>query len=716
MNHEPMTQETVENEGRRGFIKMLGAGLLITVSGDEVLAQQQRGGRRGGGGKGGKGGGRGGFGGGGPQLVSARLHIGADGAITVLTGKVEEGQGARGEITQAAAEELKVRADQIHLVMADFPSVPNDGTTAGSGTTPRTIPGVRQACAAARKMLVELACLRWSLKPDAVEVKDGVITDKAGGRKLTYGELAQSQEAAAAMKKSIPADVTVTPVKEWQILGTSLPRPNIKDIFMGAHKYPSDTICEGMLYGKVLRAPSYGATLASIDLAPAKAFKNVIAVRDGDFVGCVAPTSYRAQQAVEAIAKTAQWQTVDHVSSKDLFKHLKAKAGGGLSKAAPSETGKTLTASYEVAYIQHTPLEPRTATAEWSADGHLTVWTGSSNPASVHGELARQFNIPADKVRVIVPDMGGGYGGKHTGEAALEAARLAKAAGKPVNLRWTRAEEFTWAYFRPAGVIETRATLDAKGALIEWEMVNINSGGSAVASPYKIPKNNSRPVGSDSPLRQSSYRALASTANNFARESFMDELAAAAGIDPLAFRLAHLEDPRLKSVLEAAAKKFGWAGRKGKGAKDTGIGLSCGTEKNSVVAACAEVSVDRAAGKIKVLRVVQAFECGTVLNPSNMQVQVEGCIIMGLGGALTEEIQFEGGKILNASLDQYQVPRFKDVPPIEVVLMNWPEMSAVGGGETPIIAIAPAIANAVFNATGLRIRSMPMRLPAEKKA
>lgn len=714
MNREPVTPEAIENEGRRGFIKMLGAGLMITVAGDEALAQQQRGGRRGQGGKGGKSGGRGGSGG--SQLVSARLHIGEDGAITVLTGKVEEGQGARGEITQAAAEELRVSPEKVAVVMADFPAVPNDGTTAGSMTTPRTIPPVRQACAAARKMLVELACARWSLQPEAAQVQDGVITDKAGNRTLTYGELAKTQEAADAFKRAIPSDVTVTPVKEWKVLGTSFLRPNIKDLFLGAHKFPSDIIRPGMLYGKVLRAPSYGATLTSIDLAPARAMKDVIVVRAGDFVGCAAPTSYRAQQAVEAIAKTAQWKTVEHVSSKDLFTHLKAKASGGLSKAAPSAAGKTLTASYNIAYIQHTPLEPRTATAEWAGD-RLTVWTGSSNPASVHSELARQFNMPADKVRLIVPDMGGGYGGKHTGEAALEAARLAKAAGKPVNLRWTRAEEFTWAYFRPAGVIETRGTLDAKGTLAEWEMININSGGAAVASPYKIPKNNSRTVGSDAPLRQSSYRALASTANNFARESSMDELAAAAGADPYDFRMAHLEDPRLRSVLEAATKKFGWAARKGKGSgKDTGIGLACGTEKNSVVAACVEVAIDRAAGKIKVLHVVEAFECGTVLNPANMQLQVEGCIIMGLGGALSEAIEFEGGKILNASLGQYQVPRFKDIPKIDVILMNWPEMNAVGGGETPIIAIAPAIANAVFNATGLRIRSMPIRLPEEKKA
>jgi isoquinoline 1-oxidoreductase len=251
---------------------------------------------------------------------------------------------------------------------------------------------------------------------------------------------------------------------------------------------------------------------------------------------------------------------------------------------------------------------------------------------------------------------------------------------------------------------------------VAWDFTNINSGGAAVNSPYDIPRNRSRYVPSSPPLRQGSYRTLAATANNFARESFMDELAHAAGSDPLGFRLAHLKEPRLRAVLEAAAKRFDWAGHTKSLPAGIGVGLACGTEKGSVVAACVEVAADRAEGKIHLRRVCQVFECGAIVNPDNLLAQVQGCIIMGLGGALTEEIRFEQGKVLNTSFAGYQVPRFRDVPELDIHLLNRPDLPSAGGGETPIIAVAPAIANAVFQATGVRIRAMPIRGRALKKA
>jgi isoquinoline 1-oxidoreductase len=317
-----------------------------------------------------------------------------------------------------------------------------------------------------------------------------------------------------------------------------------------------------------------------------------------------------------------------------------------------------------------------------------------------------------DRVRVIVPDMGGGFGGKHTGEAAEEAARLARAAGRAVAVHWTRAEEFTWAYFRPAAVIECRGGLDERGAVIAWDFTNINAGGAAIEAPYRIAEAHVQSLGSDAPLRQGAYRGLGATANNFARESFWDELASAADRDPLAFRLDHLENPRIRTVLEVAAERFGWAARRQQVTPELGVGLACGTEKNSVVAACVEVAIDRRRGEIKVNEVCQAFECGPILNPANLESQVQGCIMMGLGPALREAIEFEDGKILNADFDGYGVPRFQDTPKIDVHLVDNRDIPSAGGGETPLIAIAPAIANAVCAATGLRIRSMPIRLDA----
>ncbi len=445
--------------------------------------------------------------------------------------------------------------------MGDTDLVPDDGITAGSRTTPSTIPVVRKATATARRLLAELAAKQWGVDAASVEVRDGTIADRDGRRKLSYAELAKAPDLAQALASSIPDNVELTPREAWKVLGTSLPRPNARDLVTGEHRFPSDIVHPGMLYGVVLRPPSYGATLESIDLSAAKAMAGVVAVREGEFVAFAAPTRHAAAAALEAAAKTASWKVAPHPSSKELFAHLKQHARGGEAPAADAaKSSKTLTASYEVAYIQHVPMEPRAAVAQWN-EGKVTVWTGTQNPMGVCGEVASALGLPRQQVRVIVPDSGGGFGGKHTNSAAVEAARLARAAGKPVCVRWSREEEFTWAYFRPAALIQIRGGLDGQGKLVAWDFVNINSGGAAIDSPYDVAKKNCRFVGSDAPLRQSSYRALAATANNFAREAFMDELAAAAGSDPLAFRLAHLSNDRLRAVLEEAAKRFGWAER-----------------------------------------------------------------------------------------------------------------------------------------------------------
>jgi isoquinoline 1-oxidoreductase len=620
-------------------------------------------------------------------------------------------------LTQAAAEELRVPVARINLVMGDTKLVPDDGVTAGSRTTPSSVPAVRQGCAAARNLLTELASKRWGVNRDTVEVRDGKIVHAATRRELTYADLASAEDGVKAFAQTIPADVTVTPVKEWKVLGTSVPRPNRRDIVKGAHRYPSDIVRPGMLHGKVLRPPSYGAKLRSIDLGPAKAMKDVVAVQDGEFVGVAAPTTSLAEQALAAVAKTALWESAPHPSSKEVFAYLKQHARGGDRGKNPfadelGKAAKVLKQEYHVAYVQHAPLEPRAAVAEWE-DGNekLTVWASTQNPFGYHSELARAFRLGNDRVRVIVPDFGAGFGGKHTGEAAVEAARMARAAGRPVSLRWTRTEEFTWAYFRPAAVILIEAGLDAGGKLTSWHFVNINSGGAAIETPYRAGKAKSQFVSSDPPLRQGSYRALAATANNFARECFMDELAEAAGRDPLDFRLAHLDNPRLRAVLETAARRFDWVQRVKKKDPNVGVGLACGTEKGSYVAACAEVSIDREQGVITVRRVCGVFECGAIINPDNLLSQVQGCILMGLGPALREEMQFEQGKMLNGSFSKYPVPRFEDVPELDIELLNRPDLPSVGAGETPIIAIAPAIANAVFHAAGARVREMPIRLP-----
>ena len=688
---------------RRSFVKVLGAGLLIAAAAP-ALAQEER--AR-----------RGGFGGAGASKVAARIHFGKDGSITVLTGKVEGGQGARAELSQAAAEELGVPVTALQLLMADTAAVPDDGGTFGSMSTPRTVPAVRRGAAAARNLLAEFAAQQWKVDRATVVMREGKMFDATGKQSLTYADLAGNPDAATRFEQAIPSDVELTPVKDWKALGTPAPRPNARDIVTGAHQYPSDIVRPGMLYGKVLRPPALGAKATSVEVAPAKALPDVVVVQDDQFIGVAAPNSSLAETALGKISDTAKWETPPQPSSDELFDYLEQNADGGVPAnpfAAELAGAKSLRQTYHVPYIQHAPLEPRAAVAEW-ADGRLTVWTGSQNPFAVRGELARAFHLPPESVRVVIPDFGGGFGGKHSGECAVEAARLARAAGKPVSLRWSREEEFTWAYFRPAAVIQAEASLDAQGKLATWHFININSGPSAVDTPYAVGKKNCHFIQSKPPLRQASYRALAATANNFAREVFMDQAATLADIDPLAFRLAHLgngQNERLRAVLEKAVKEFDWAARVNRKNPDVGVGLACGAEKGSYVAACAEIQIDRQAGKFKVSRVCQVFDCGKILNPANLLSQVQGAVIMGLGAALREAVQFEHGRITTASFRKYQVPRFDDVPELDIHLLDRPDVPSAGAGETPIIAIAPAVANAVFQATGKSVHALPVRLAA----
>jgi len=635
----------------------------------------------------------------------------------VMTGKVECGQGARVELAQAAAEELRVPFDRVELVMADTAITPDDGGTYGSRSTPATVPAIRMGCASARELLAALAAKRFGVDAAKIEVQGGIAKDAKTDRTVSYADLANDSEAAARLQRAPVGDAALTAVDAWKTMGRSFPRPTGRDIVTGSHAYPSDIVRPGMLYGKILRAPRYGAKLKDVDLAPAQKMSGVVAVRDGDFVGVAASTTAKAREALAAIAETAEWTAEPHPSSIELPRYLREHAQGGIPQSPfqdeLTKADKTLKQSYDVAYIQHAPMETRAAVAEWT-DGAVTVWTGTQVPFGVRGELARAFGLPDDRVRVIVPDFGGGFGGKHSGECAVEAARLAKAAGKPVRLVWTRAEEFTWAQFRPAAAIEAEASLDADGKIATWRYLNINSGGGQVQTPYRVGKSDARFIPSKPPLRHGSYRALATTANTFGRESFMDELAALAGKDPLEFRLDHLDDPRLRAVLEEAARRFDWPSRSKPNAPGKGAGLACGFDKGGYVAACASVSVDQSKGTIRVDHVCQVFDCGKVINPGNLLSQIQGAILMGLGAALRESIEFADGVIQNASFGEYRVPRFADVPTFDVHLLDHPDVPSAGAGETPITVIAPAVANAVFHATGIRIRRMPIRFPSAK--
>jgi CO/xanthine dehydrogenase Mo-binding subunit len=660
---------------RRGFFKSLGGGIVVASFLATADAQESGGGRRGGQTA--------------PKEISAWLHIDRNGAVTAYTGKVEVGQNARTSLTQAVAEELGAPMSAIEMVMGDTARTPFDMGTFGSMTTPQMIPQLRKAAAAARQLL---PAGEWNA--------------------IDFSKIDESLSGSATAG-------VMKPTAKWAVLGTSPHKVHGRDMVTGKHQYTTDVKLPGMLYGRILRPERFNGKLVSLDAVAAKRMPGVTVVEDGNFVGLVAPTTSSASSALAALK--AEWNAPAQTSSKTLFSDLRqtrgasggGRGGGGRGGTetgsvdkAMAEADKKLERTYTVAYIAHAPLEPRAAVASWSTSttgDKLTVWTGTQRPFGVRSELAQSFHIPEENIRVIVPDTGSGYGGKHTGEAAIEAARLAKAAGKPVKLVWTREEEFTWAYFRPAGVIDVRSAVDKNGRLTAWEFHNYNSGTSAINTLYDVPnkKIEFHPV--DAPLRSGSYRGLAGTANHFARECHMDETAALAGVEPLEFRLRNLKDERLRAVLQAAAEKFGW----GKG----NFGIAGGFEKGSYVATCAEVRVE--AGKpARVVRVAQAYECGAVVNPDQLRNQNEGAVIMGLGGALFEAIGFDNGKILNPHFARYRVPRFRDVPKIEIVFLDRKDLPPAGAGETPIMTLAPAIANAIFAATGERLRSMPM-FPAE---
>jgi isoquinoline 1-oxidoreductase len=687
---------------RRTFFRIVGGGLVVAFLLGEAEAQQPRGGQRGFGGRGGQ-----------PRELGAWLHIGPDSTVTVFTGKVEIGQNIRTSFTQAVAEELRLPPGRIRMVMADTQQVPNDGGTAGSQSTPMMTSQLRRVGAAARELLLDLAAEQGKVGRATLTVADGKVTGPQGRPAFAFGELTQGKKLVKVIDDNTPT----TPAEKWAVAGTSVLKVDGREFVTGAHHYASDVKRPGMLFGKVLRPPAFKAELVSVRTDAAAALPGVRVVRDGSFVGVAAPTEQEAARALAAVA--AEWKTTLQPSSEELYAYLKAhptKGGGGFGgrggggprgnvQEGLAAADKRVEATYSIAYIAHTPLEPRAAVAEWT-DSQLTVWTGTQMPFRVRSELARAMNIPEERVRVIVPDMGSGYGGKHSGETAVEAARLAKAAGKPVKLVWTREEEFTWAYFRPAGVIDIKAGARKDGTLTAWEAHNYNSGGSSLAPPYEVPNQRTESHSTEYPLRQGSYRALAATANTFARESHLDDLAHALQLDPLAFRLKNLKDERLRGVLEAAAERFGWA--RGKPAAGRGFGIALGFEKRSYVASCAEVEADVKSGRVKVVRVVTAFDCGAVMNPEHLKNQIEGAVVMGLGGALFEAIQFANGKILNPNFAGYRVPRFQDMPVLETVLLDRKNLPSVGAGETPIVAVAPAVGNAIFQATGLRLRSLPM--------
>lgn len=601
--------------------------------------------------------------------LPVRVQAAEDGSYRVFTGKMEMGQGSRTLLTQAFAEELRVPVETVHLVMGDTMLCPDDGGTWASMTAPQTVPVIRKAAAAVRAR-------------------------RTGGSEA------------------------LTAPPGWQTLGRSVHSMSSVAIVTGAKKYPSDLRMPGMLHAAVVRSPHHRASLRSYDDAAARALRGVRVLRDLDLLAAVAPDLATARRAAaqvhaewspEPLTPQEEWPALFKNTAVEPVEQPRARyppllRRGDVAMALSAAAAKR-SSSYWVNPIAHVPLEPRAAVAEWKGR-EVTIQCGVQAPFLVRQEVAQALNVPETQVRIIAADSGGGFGGKQRGECEVEAARLSRLAGAPVRVAWTREEEFTCSYTRPAGLVEVESGVGTDGRLTAMRFANYNAGAAGLAPQYEIPHHWVGSYGTKGPVRQGSYRSLAAVANNFALESHMDEWAEALKLDPVEFRLRNIADARLREVIEKTAARFGWAtARAGNG---RGFGVSCNLEKDARLALCVEVEVDRQ--QPRVVRMVATGDFGAALNPDMLQNQMTGALIQGLGGALWEKVIYDASTQKTRRLSHYRVPRFSDVPAMDVQVIDRRDVEPAGAGESPITLPAPAIAAALCAATGTRRRSLPLLL------
>jgi isoquinoline 1-oxidoreductase len=644
---------------RRDFCKLLGGGIvvLITTPVSELFAQQRRPY---------------------PEDPNAYLRIDENGNVTLFTGKIEMGQGIHTSLAQEAADELGVSLDAIRIVMGDTDLCPWDGGTHGSQSTRFFGPAMRAAAAEARTTMMKLGAEKLGVDRDKLTVANGVITD--GKRRVTYGELAKGKE----ITRLVGEKAVLKAVDQHKVIGTSPKRVDGRDKVTGRAQYAGDMRLPGMLYARILRPPAHGATRKSLDTAAAKAMATVI--EDSDLVAVLHPDFEKASEALSLIK--AEWDKpeakFDTESVHDYFE--------------PNGTFKT-------GYLAHATIETHTALAEFK-DGKLTAWIGTQGPFQARTRIAQVLGLDETKVRVITPFVGGGFGGKSPAEQGVEAARLAKLTGKPVMVMWTRAEEFFFDTYGPASVHRVNAAMDDAGKITSWEHDMWASGQRSAAPPYDIAGAKVTPHQVQHAFRTGPWRAPGAGPNVFARESTIDIMAAKAKVDPLEFRLRNTKDERARRVLETAAKAFGW--KAGAGPSGQGRAIAVSVDAGTYCALVAQVDVDRKTGEIRVKRVVAAQDMGQIINPMGARMQMEGCIAMGLGYVLSEELQFRGGEILDANFETYALPRFSQVPKIETILIKNDELPPQGGGEPAIVPMGAVVANAVFDLTGVRMYRLPM--------
>ena len=710
-NKRPRQEKLSPNDqdfspSRRRFLKGLGGGIFVLFSYSLLPAQERR--ARGGQAL--------------PTDFNAFVRIAPDGRVSCLTGKIEMGQGIVTSLAQMLAEELDVPLTSVDMVMGDTDLCPWDMGTWGSMSTRFFGPPMREAAAEARAILIQLASERLHVDKERLIVRNGIIQDHDNSKKrATYGQLAQG--------KMIERHVTPKPspkqFSQYTVVGKSYTRRDGAAKVTGKAQYAGDVRFPGMLYASILRPPAHGAKLKSVDTSAVEADKEVKLVRDGDLIAVLHQYPDGAEKGLSRIK--ADWD-VPHsdLDPKTIYAHLLRVAPEGevvTEGGDPREGEKLAQTTYDGTfydhYMAHAPIETHTALAKPEGD-RMIVWASTQSPFGAKEEIARALSVPSQKVRVITPFVGGGFGGKSANGQAVEAARLAKLTARPVQVARTRKEEFFYDTFRPAGIAKIRSGSDNAGRVTFWSYDVYFSGSRGAEQLYAIPNHRELSHGHYTgapgahPFATGPWRAPGANFNVFARERHIDEMAAKLGLDPVEFRLKNIGQKRLQRVLNLAAERFGW--KKGAAPSGRGIGVACAQDAGVYLAAMGEVDVDRATGRVRVKRIVCVEDMGVVVNPEGATIQIEGGLTMGLGQALTEEVQFKGGEILDTNFDTYDIPRFSWLPKIETVLVENNEVPPQGGGEPPIVVVAALIGNAIFNATGARLYELPMTRERVKDA
>lgn len=690
--------ETGNGMKRRSFLKILGGGIIIFFQPwgafDILGAQTQRRTLT--------------------QDYNAFLHIAEDGTISCFTGKIEMGQGVITSLAQMMADELNVPLGKVKMVMGDTDLCPYDAGTWGSQTTQTFGPAMRAAAAEARFVLVDLAASRLGVPASQLEVRDGKVVDiKNPKNSVSYASLAKGKKLEKYLDvKPSPEDYT-----KFTYVGKPLKHSDALIKVTGQAKYTGDLKLPGMVFARILRPPSHGAKLSVADVSEAEKVAGTQVVRDGDFIAVLNENKDRADEAIVKIKAEYTFNELK-VNDRNLYDRMVGadsrvqilKTEGDL-ETGYQQSDKLFESEFHDPYLAHASIETHTALARLEGD-KMTVWASTQSPFGLQDGIVRELGFPREKVRVITPFVGGGFGGKAAYQQGVEAARLAKLTGKPIMLVWTRDEEFFYDTFHPAGVVRIRSGIDKDGLIKLWDY-NLYYGGTRGSETiYNVPnaKTTSYSQNMDSvvihPFGTGPWRAPNNNANTFARESHIDIMAAEAGIDPLEFRLKNLSDEKMIGCWKAVSEKFGYT--PGKAPSGRGIGMACGTDAGTWVAMIVEVNVDSTTGKVRVLRVACAQDMGLCVNPQGALIQMEGCIQMALGYTFTEEIQFEGGNVKNRGFDAYEIPRFSWTPKMECVILDRLNMPPKGGGEPAIITVGAAVANAIFDATGARLYRMPM--------